>query len=227
MFRLERVENFFYKIVNVGNFDIFLNTEIKIIVVQSLSNINYNYARQNDPIGETPFQILKELRNHIRLLTDRIVQLESRFDQPYENDYSDGYVNFMKEIEIIKDKLTALENKFEERVPHRVVSEDMFKEETEVTEELIDKIVSRIADVLKKPSILSTDDSLTLVESKRIEKIIHLLERHEKLNSNELSEILGLSRTRSNEYFKIMERMNLIVAKLEGKEKYYLLKGLV
>ena len=75
-----------------------------------------------------------------------------------------------------------------------------------------------------KAIIQAVKNPLTIVETKRIEKITSLLERHEKLSSSELSQLMGLSRTRCNEYFKLMDSLDLVEPVLSGREKFYRLK---
>lgn len=77
----------------------------------------------------------------------------------------------------------------------------------------------------RKPMIQATKKPLTIVETKKIEEITSLLERHEKLSSSGLSQFMGLSRTRCNEYFKLMESLDLVEPVLFGKEKFYRLKS--
>jgi DNA-binding transcriptional regulator LsrR (DeoR family) len=67
-------------------------------------------------------------------------------------------------------------------------------------------------------------NSLTIVETKRIENITSLLKKHEKITSSKLSQLTGLSRTRCNEYFKLMENLGIVKVSIEKKEKFYKLK---
>ena len=67
--------------------------------------------------------------------------------------------------------------------------------------------------------------NLTIVKSKRIEDIKSLLGTHEKLTSSELSQLTGLSRTRCNEYFKFMKKLNIVEPILGRREKFYRLKS--
>ncbi len=102
--------------------------------------------------------------------------------------------------------------------------EKRIEQESQDPEEFVDRIVSRVKEaVQQKP--LPTLEGLTPVESKRVEIIISLLKEHEKLSSTELSDLLRLSRTRCNEYFKLLERRGLIEAEVKNKEKYYRLKA--
>lgn len=67
-------------------------------------------------------------------------------------------------------------------------------------------------------------ESLTIVETKRIKDIKSILKRHKKMTSSELSLSMGLSRTRCNEYFKIMEKLNIVEPVFSRNKKYYRLK---
>ena len=75
---------------------------------------------------------------------------------------------------------------------------------------------SNFLKIVKKP--------LTIVEMKNIEDIKSILKTDKKLTSSELSQMMGLSRTRCNEYFKIMEKMNMVEPVLRRRKKYYRLK---
>ncbi len=66
--------------------------------------------------------------------------------------------------------------------------------------------------------------SLTIVETKRIKDIESILKKHKKLTSSELSQLMCLSRTRCNEYFKIMGKLNIVEPIIIRKMKYYRLK---
>jgi response regulator of citrate/malate metabolism len=72
--------------------------------------------------------------------------------------------------------------------------------------------------------IKTIEEPLTIVEIKRIKEITSVLEEHKKLTSSELSQMMGLSRTRCNEYFKIMEDLKMVEPFLSRREKYYKLK---
>ena len=104
------------------------------------------------------------------------------------------------------------------------MSETKFKEEVQDGNEIVNKIVSELKNLVQERPITNIQEPLTIVESKRVEKIISLLKRHEKLSSTELSDLIGLSRTRCNEYFKLMENLGMVKPILVGKEKYYGLK---
>lgn len=169
--------------------------------------------------SDNPFELLKKLKEQMEYLNSKLSQLESKIDErmpeitySYDATPENGNqtVDFSDDIKKLQEKITSMERKIEE--------------ESYDPSALVENITQRMKEIIQKP-IIPASSSLTAVEAKRIEKIIHLLERHEKLNSNEMAELLDLSRTRCNEYFKLMERMNLVEPKLMGKEKYYLLKG--
>jgi len=127
-----------------------------------------------------------------------------------------------QKIEELDRKVTLLEKNFQERVPNKVLTEQKFQEETQTSDEIVNKIISEVK-IATRP-LIASKQQLTIVEQKRIEKIISTLQDHGKLSSNQLSQILNLSRTRCNEYFKQMEELGLVEGIEIGKEKYYQIK---
>jgi len=125
-------------------------------------------------------------------------------------------------LDRITFRLNEFERKFDERVPEKTLTESQFKQEVTDSEEIVQKIVSEVRSISRP--IIATKEKLTIVESKNIEKIISILREHEKLSSIQLSQIMNLSRTRCNEYFKQMEDLGLAEGMIVGKEKYYKLK---
>jgi len=180
--------------------------------------------------------VLKDLKEKIEELHTRINDLEDKIEnvqesalknwfEQYQNIEGKNIKQFYPDIELLHSKISELEKKFEERIPTRVLSETKFKEEVQDGNEIVNKIVSELKNLVqKKPITQTTQEPLTIVESRRVEKIISLLKRHEKLSSTELSDLIGLSRTRCNEYFKMMEKLEMVKPILVGKEKYYGLK---
>jgi len=161
--------------------------------------------------------VLRDLKDKIEELNTRISGLEKRIPE--------SKLGFNQEIKLLHSKVSELEKKFEERIPDRVLSETKFKEETQDSEEIIKRIISEMRTMMPRKSVIQTsNEPLTIVETKRIEKITTLLERHEKLSSSELSQLMGLSRTRCNEYFKLMESLDIVEPFLSGREKFYRLK---
>lgn len=78
--------------------------------------------------------------------------------------------------------------------------------------------------IIKSKIIKTIKESLSNVEKKRINEIKSILKLHKKISSSELSLLMGLSRTRCNEYFKIMEKMRIVEPFFSRKKKYYILK---
>jgi len=148
--------------------------------------------------------VLKDLKGKIEELHIRINELDNKIENVQEKalkNWLERYQNkgkdikqFYPDIEFLNSKISDLEEKFEEIMQ-------------------------------KKPITQTIQEPLTIVESKRIEKITSLLKRHEKLSSTELSDLIGLSRTRCNEYFKLMEKLEMVKPILVGKEKFYGLKS--
>lgn len=52
-------------------------------------------------------------------------------------------------------------------------------------------------------------------------KIIFLLRQHKRLSSSQLSKLLGLSRTRCNEYFRELTKKGITEGTIIDRKKYY------
>ena len=127
-----------------------------------------------------------------------------------------------EKLDNISLRLVDLERKFEERIPEKMLSENKFISEVENGDDIVGKILSEIKEATHP--LIAARERLTIVETKRIERIITFCKQHERLNSMQLGQLMGLSRTRCNEYLKKMEVMGLLESELTGKEKYYKLK---
>jgi DNA-binding Lrp family transcriptional regulator len=57
-------------------------------------------------------------------------------------------------------------------------------------------------------------------------EIISLLKKHKNLSSSQLSKLIGLSRTRCNEYLKELEREEIAENITVGRKKIYRLRNL-
>jgi hypothetical protein len=134
----------------------------------------------------------------------------------------------------LQGRLNLLEKTMQERMPDKVLTERKFLSEAQAGDELVDRIVSTIkstqdftpeVDVESIKNMLGSNEK-TIVERKRMEKIIDMLKRHRKLTSSQLSQLIGLSRTRCNEYFKEMETLSIVEPVILGKEKFYALKNI-
>jgi Fic family protein len=133
-------------------------------------------------------------------------------------------------VDQIQFKLSDLEKRIES-LDQKVLTQEKFREEVQTSEDIAEKIISEVKGLAKRKSVIKvleqnlTEEKPTLVEFKRIEKISELLEQHEKLSSSQLAQLMNLSRTRSNEYFKRMESLGLVEPMIIGKEKFYTLKS--
>jgi len=127
-----------------------------------------------------------------------------------------------EKLDSINLRLAELEKKIEERMPEKVLSESKFVNEIQDSDDIIGRITAEIRDVTRP--LIATAEKLTIVETRRIERIISVLKHHDRLNSVQLGQLLGLSRTRCNEYLKKMEAIGILEGELLGKEKYYKLK---
>ncbi|MFH1623057.1 MAG: winged helix-turn-helix domain-containing protein [Candidatus Aenigmatarchaeota archaeon] len=128
-------------------------------------------------------------------------------------------------VETLTSKLAELERKFDERVPEKALSEQAFREEvvdgSSLAQEIIDGVREEVKAAANARPVIAARDQLTIVEQKRMEKVLSLLQEHGKLTSPQLANIMNLSRTRCNEYFRHMEQLGLVEGVEVGKEKYY------
>jgi len=133
----------------------------------------------------------------------------------------------------LKDRMEKIERKLDEierrieTIPEDILTEKKFKEELDTSEDIVNKIVSEVRAIAREKSVREIiedkliDQKPTLIEMKRMERIRNVLKEHEKLSSSQLSQIMNLSRTRCNEYFKQMENLGMVEPVIIGKEKYY------
>ena len=134
-----------------------------------------------------------------------------------------------EKIERIEMKLNDIERKIHEHIPEKVLTENKFIQEVQLSDDIIERIISEIRDLsinmkqatLENYNIGRVPNKLTIVERRKIEKIKYLLQNNGKLSSLQLAHLLDMSRTRANEYFKQMENMELVEGILIGKEKFY------
>ena len=97
----------------------------------------------------------------------------------------------------------------------------------------LDDIYSRLTKVDKKLEAIEkkskrevTSEKKEGVRKSRIkEKIKSVLKQHKKLTSSQLSQLIGLSRTRCNEYFKEMTREGITESVMIGRKKFYKLQN--
>ena len=173
-------------------------------------------------------KMLDELRDRILNLQGRLRVLERMI-----NEKIPGKVlterRFMKEIIGNDDIVDRIVSEI------RIVNENIEKRLSQASEnkitviaqkqsmQPIDRLSERLNEKLNELRQLfeSSEQKLTIVERKRMEEIAQALHKHQKLSSTQLSQLIGLSRTRCNEYFKRMESMGIVEPVLVGKEKFY------
>ena len=114
-----------------------------------------------------------------------------------------------RRLEEMSFRLNDLEKTIEERLPTKISAEP--KSESPI------RIENNYPD-------FSTGNELGLTESKKVETIKLVLKQHQMLSSIQLAQLLHMSRTRANEYFKKMEDRQLVEGVLVGKEKFYKIK---
>lgn len=159
--------------------------------------------------------VLKDLKNRVENLQERISNLEKGFGNTsnLSKDYPERNRDIMikpeiySEIKELNSRIEGLEKRFDEEIQEG--------------EEVIERILSEVKRLTTKPGIQTPEETLTIVEKNRIEKIISLLEKHEKLSSSELSRLIGLSRTRCSEYLKIMENLGTVDSERIKRKKFY------
>jgi len=151
---------------------------------------------------ETQIAILEKLTDAVDELKSRIMNLQGR--------------------------LSVLEKIMEQKLPNNLLTEDKFLKEVQGSDEIVDRILNEmkgLAGVRSAREILADKigerEKPGIVESKRIERITVMLQQHGKLSSQQLSQLMGLSRTRCNEYFKQMENLRIVEPVIIGKEKFY------
>lgn len=125
-------------------------------------------------------------------------------------------------LERIEYKLAELDRRIDENMPEKVLTESTFQKEIRSSDDIVSQIVSEIRNLSE---VKSATSQLTIVESKKIERIVSLLRHHQQLTSSQLAQIMNMSRTRANEYLKQMENLGIAEPILNGKEKFYRLKN--
>lgn len=129
-------------------------------------------------------------------------------------------------LDRLEIKVANLEDKINQRLPEKALSESKFESEIQSGDEVIEKIISEVKELAKAKHITEAieskiEEKLSFVETKRVKRITALLQQYGKLSSTQLAQLTNMSRTRCNEYFKRMEQLGLVEAVLVGKEKYY------
>lgn len=119
-------------------------------------------------------------------------------------------------------KLIDLEKRIDEKIPEKVLSEKIFREEIIDIDDIAKRVASEVKSIARP--IIASKEQLSIVESKRIQTIFSILQDNGKLSSSQLAKILGLSRTRANEYLKKMEELGIAKGATIGKKMYYDLK---
>ena len=88
-----------------------------------------------------------------------------------------------------------------------------------------DQFIDKLNELTKRIEVLESGDDQTINEGPRKSRIknqiVSLLEQHKKLSSFQLSDLVNLSRTRCNEYFRELSKEGLVEGIIIGKQKYY------
>lgn len=180
------------------------------------------FLRKSDDEDRFKTDIDTAIDKQTRLLEEiksRILNLQSRMSLVEEK------------VSVLGRDVLELKNDVNARIPSKLLSEDKFLSELQGSDEIVDRILNEMKGMVGTRSArdiiaekVGEDNKPSIVESKRIEKITSVLLQQGKLSSSQLSKMLGLSRTRCNEYFKQMESLGLVDSIMIGKEKFYILK---
>ena len=132
-------------------------------------------------------------------------------------------------IEQLENKLCNLEKKLEENISGKVLTENRFLQEIQSTDELVDKIVAKFnslssTSAAQEISGKINDGSFGRGEAEKVGLITDLLQTNKRLSSIQLAKLINISRTRANEYLRMMEKLGIVKGFLIGKEKHYQLK---
>ena len=127
----------------------------------------------------------------------------------------------------LQERIDTVERTLAERLPPDILTERKFAQEVQGSDDIVGQIISKVEELSKAKSVRDILESRVVeqkpspVEAKRMEVITGLLQQHGKISSDDLANLMGLSRTRCNEYFKRMEEIGIVEPVLVGKEKFY------
>jgi biotin operon repressor len=127
----------------------------------------------------------------------------------------------------LQERIDTVERTLAERLPPDILTERKFAQEVQGSDDIVGQIISKVEELSKAKSVRDILESRVVeqkpspVEAKRMEVITGLLQQHGKISSDDLANLMGLSRTRCNEYFKRMEEIGIVEPVLIGKEKFY------
>ena len=128
-----------------------------------------------------------------------------------EKSKRDGDVQMLFDIKHIIEKSRTVIHPSEESHISKIYSE-------------LDNLNKKFED-LKNLVIIGVKNRRESPKKNRIKKqIIFLLQKHKRLNSQQLGELLKLSRVRANEYLKEMENEKITKGVIIKRKKYYMLE---
>ncbi len=140
-----------------------------------------------------------------------------------------GQIEEMSEnVSTIKDKLTALDVKFDLRIPDKLLTEKKFEEETLEGRDILVEINAIRKSVEELEKAITNKQQLTAIETikESTDKIefdlreteIRKIIRQDRLTTEELGKRVGLSRSRTNQILLEMQTKGLVSRAKYGKK---------
>ena len=131
-------------------------------------------------------------------------------------------------IEKLEQRITGMESGIQDNM-QRLLTEEKFLRELQSGEEIVEKIVQRLGHLqpivsTSMPTLDFEERPVGKVEMIKAQAITDLLTEHRKVSSTQLSQLMSISRTRANEYLRMLENSGVVKGEQMGREKVYYLK---
>lgn len=123
----------------------------------------------------------------------------------------------MNEKKLMEEQVNFIQN-----IKPLIRSSVIQEKDSEIIETtaMVNELIQRIEKVER---LLEADqgERESARKAKTKEQIIFLLTQHKKLSSSQLSKLIGLSRTRCNEYFRELTREGITEGVIINRQKFY------
>lgn len=131
----------------------------------------------------------------------------------------------MNNKEIKKDQIYYLLNVKSQLLSREMKNPTQSLPKSEVAVDNNENLLSKLDELTQKVEglevIMQSESKESIRKTKVKDQIISVLQEHRKLNSSQLSGIIGLSRTRCNEYLKELSTEGLTEGVIAGRQKFY------